>query len=536
MKKQLLVLFVFMLTGLWAIGQGNENFTNYPETANAYHDGTFLGMDGSTWTYTQCRGDSVITAPSPTFGKKRPLTSKIISGTLHNGCGTINFDYKQTFSTAVNLNLFVNGLLVKNVISTVQGAVTNSGPVIVNAPGDFTLMFKQADSTNSGQVTIDNVIWTAFGGGPTPEPTNYPTNFAASTAPFTINLAWMDAGGAQLPAAYLILASDQNNIVAPVDGTPVGDDAALADGHGALNVLQGVQHATFGNLPPNKPYYFKIFPYTNSGALINFKTDGTVPSTSATTSNTVIIDSIHFSNYNFADWILKSVTGAQVWTIDSIHGMNGGPCAKISGYAGASNENEDWLITPAMNFNNYNNELLTFQSAYKYTGPPLMALISNDYDGSTNPNDFTWTALSPAWSAGNWVWTPSGNVNVSATSGTQVYIGFKYTSTATESSTWELDDILITGDLIIGIDEKSSSQAAFSVSPNPASGKCTLKFSNDGKKEIRVVSLIGTPVMEAATEQASYSLNLSSLAPGIYFVQVSLPDSKTTQVRKLIVQ
>jgi hypothetical protein len=536
MKKQLLFSIIFLLSGFWAIGQGNENFTNYPETANAYHDGTFTGMDGSTWSYTQSRGDSVIVAPSPTFGKKRPLTSKIISGTLHNGCGTISFDYKQTFSTAVNLNLFINGLLVKNVISTAQGVVTNSGPVTVNAPGDFTLMFKQADSSNSGQVTIDNVIWTAFSGGPTPEPTNYPTNFAANPSPFTINLGWTDAIGAQLPGAYIILASDQNNIVAPIDGTPIPDDVNLADGHGALNVLQGVQVAAFGNLPASKQYYFKIYPYTNSGALINYKTDGTAPSATATTSNTVIIDSIHFTNKTFGNWILKNVTGAEVWVVDSIHGINGGPCGKMSGYAGQSNVNEDWLISPAMNFNLYNNEALTFQSAYKYTGAPLEALISNDYDGTTNPGDFTWTPLTATWSAGNYAWTPSGTVNVSGTSGTHVYVGFKYTSDATAASTWELDDIVITGDLIIGINEKTTADGEFSVSPNPASGKCTLKFNNELKKEIRVISVIGSTVLETATDQMNYSLNLNSLTSGIYFIQVSIPAAKSTQVRKLVIR
>ncbi len=536
MKKQLLISLIFLLSGFLAIGQGNENFTNYPETANAYHDGTFIGMDGSTWSYTQSRGDSVIVAPSPTFGKKRPMTSKIISGTLHNGCGTISFDYKQPFTTAVNLDLFVNGLLVKNVTSAAQGTLYNSGPISVNTPGDFTLMFKQADSSNSGQVTIDNVIWTGYSGGPAPEPTNYPTSFAATPSPFTINLAWIDATGAQLPAAYIVLASDQSNIAAPVDGTPIPDDANLADGSGALNILQGLQVAAFGNLPAGKQYFFKIFPYTNSGALINFKTDGTAPSSAATTANTVIIDSLHFTNKTFSNWILKNVTGAEVWVVDSIHGINGGPCGKMSGYAGQANVNEDWLISPPMNFNMYLNEILTFQSAYKYTGAPLEALISNDYDGATNPGDFTWTPLTATWSAGNYAWTPSGAIDISAINGTQVYVGFKYTSDAIAASTWELDDIVITGDKIIGINEKTSSEGGFTVMPNPAAGKCTLTFNNAGNKEIRVISIVGNTVMELSTDQMNSSLNLSTLSPGVYFVKVMIPESKTTQIRKLIVQ
>jgi hypothetical protein len=374
-----------------------------------------------------------------------------------------------------------------------------------------------------------------LGGAPNPEPTNYPTSFSATPSPFTINLTWIDATGAQLPATYLIKASTQNNIVAPVDGVPVADDGNLADGSGALNVNQGVQAGAFGNLLSNHQYYFKIFPYTNAGTNCNYKTDGTAPSATATTPTTVIIDSIHFTNKTFSNWIVKNVTGTQVWSIDSIHSA-GNPFASMSGYSGASFENEDWLISPAMNFNNYNNEILTFVSAYKYTGAPLEALISNDYDGATNPGDFNWTALTPTWSAGNFVWTPSGPVNVSGTSGTHVYIGFKYTSDATASSTWELDDIVITGDVLQGISDKVASEGGFSVNPNPASGKCSLKFNSEGNKEIRVVSVVGNTVMETATDQINYTMSLNSLAPGIYFVQVTMPDAKTTQVRKLIIQ
>ncbi|MDD4602223.1 MAG: choice-of-anchor J domain-containing protein [Bacteroidales bacterium] len=536
MRKPLFFLIIFLMFSAVSFGQGNETFANYPETGNAYHDGTFLGLDGSTWTYTQCRGDSVIVAPSPTFGKKRPITSKIISGTIHNGCGTISFDFKQPFSTAANLNLFVNGLLVKNVVTTTQGVLENSGPIVVNAPGDFTLMFKQADSSNSGQVTIDNVIWTAYSGGPVPEPTNYPTSFVATPSPFSINLSWVDAVGVQLPAAYLILASDQDNIVAPVDGTPVPDDANLADGHGALNVPQGIQHATFANLPGNKQFFFKIYPYTNSGTLIDYKNDGTAPSANATTPNTTVINSQNFNNYSLSPWVPYNVIGAQVWTIDSIHGLDGGPCAKASGYSGGSNENEDWLISPAMNFNLYYNELMTFQSAYKYAGPALEAFISNDYDGSTDPNDFIWIPLTATWSSGNWVWTSSGNVNLSGVSGPQVYVAFKYLSSTTESATWELDDIVITGDLLDGVNENSAQNATFTVYPNPSSIQCTVGFASSETREIKLLSVIGSVVFETITNQQNYKLNLQHFSKGIYFIQVHNVNGNTTQVKKLIVQ
>ncbi len=41
--------------------------------------------------------------------------------------------------------------------------------------------------------------------------------------------------------------------------------------------LTGVQTATINTLVPGKHYYAQIFPYTNSGAATDYKTDGTVP-------------------------------------------------------------------------------------------------------------------------------------------------------------------------------------------------------------------------------------------------------------------
>ncbi len=541
MKKQLLTLIgiILLFSASSTSGQGLENFNNYAGTSGTYSDGTFIGQDGSTWSYSQCRSDRAIVVPSPCMGKGRNPTGKVVSGTLINGCGTLSFDFKQGFSSAVNLNVYVNDLLVGNVTSPGgvgdTSIVHNSGSILVNAPGAFVLKFKQADSLTAGQVTIDNVTWTAYSGGPVPEPTNYPTNFTAAPSPFTMNLHWTDAIGAQLPVAYLLLASDQNNIVSPVDGVPVSNDPNLADGHGALNILQGIQVASFGNLPPSKQYYFKIFPYTNSGALINYKTDGTPPSATASTSNTVIIDSIHFTNKTFYNWIVKNVAGDQVWGIDSIH-LAGNPFASMSGYSGGSFVNEDWLISRAMNFNNYINEVLTFVSAYKYTGAPMELLISNDYDGTTNPGDFTWTPLTATWSTGNFVWTPSGSVNVSGTSGQHVYIGFKYTSDAIASSTWELDDIVITGDLLDGMNEQSVKNESFSVYPNPAADKCSLSFSMKGQKEIHLISVVGNTIMETSTDQQNYSLNLNALSKGVYFIRVFCQDTKNTIVKKLIVQ
>jgi hypothetical protein len=50
-----------------------------------------------------------------------------------------------------------------------------------------------------------------------------------------------------------------------------------------MNVAHGVQTLTWGGLLPGTPYYFVIYPYTNSGALIDYKTSPDAPTATATT-------------------------------------------------------------------------------------------------------------------------------------------------------------------------------------------------------------------------------------------------------------
>ncbi len=65
----------------------------------------------------------------------------------------------------------------------------------------------------------------------------------------------------------------------------------------------------------------------------------------------------------------------------------------MSGFEGAPFENDDWLISPALDLDNYINEVLTFQNAKNYTGNDLEVKISIDYDGGGNPYSGTWTTL-----------------------------------------------------------------------------------------------------------------------------------------------
>jgi hypothetical protein len=293
---------------------------------------------------------------------------------------------------------------------------------------------------------LDNVL--IIGEGeyvPDPEPTNYPTDFVATASGQSIALSWTDAVGAQLPAGYLVLASDSPTIDAPTDGIPVANDNVLSDGSAALNIMPGAQTAHFYNLPQNTTYYFVIYPYTNSGENINYKTDGTPPTAEATTEETTFLLFTDF-NTDWGGWTTVSVVGAQQWSRNNTYGLEGTPCALMSGYAGGNNENEDWLISPPVNLSATSNEVLRFFSAKNYTGPQLELRISTEYNGTGNPNDFTWQVFTDEaiWSPGSFAWTESGYIDLSSFTNNTIYVAFQFFSTASASANWEIDNVSIT--------------------------------------------------------------------------------------------
>ena len=147
------------------------------------------------------------------------------------------------------------------------------------------------------------------------------------------------------------------------------------------------------------------------------------------------------------DWTTYSVTGAQVWTYSSTFGNPGG-MMKMSGFATTNNANDDWLISPAQDLSTLTTANLSLDNAYKFTGNPIEIKISNNYT-SGDPTLATWTTLTGATlSAGNYVYANSGLLNISAFTGAgnnNVHVAIRYTSTASAGSTWEVDNVKISG-------------------------------------------------------------------------------------------
>ncbi len=100
------------------------------------------------------------------------------------------------------------------------------------------------------------------------EPSNSPTSFACGATTLTsIPLSWVDATGATLPDQYLIKWSTISyaSIIDPIDLVAEGNTST------SQNIAQGVQSFSPTGLSNGTTYYFKIYPYTNSGSNVNYK-------------------------------------------------------------------------------------------------------------------------------------------------------------------------------------------------------------------------------------------------------------------------
>ncbi|MDD5508800.1 MAG: choice-of-anchor J domain-containing protein, partial [Bacteroidales bacterium] len=373
--------------------------------------------------------------------------------------------------------------------------------------------WQEAQQATMGAINA-NQLFGAF--TPDPEPSGYPTDFAASPQGFDIVVTWTDATGTQLPHRYLILAADGIISTTPQDGVPVADDTDFTDGNGAANVDFGAGTLTFSGLTAATTYYFKIFPYTNSGEYINYKNDGTPPEAETTTSNLKVIHQEDFESQTLGDWQTYSVTGDLVWEPSS---FSNNWFARMSGFSGSPLENDDWLISPPLNLENYHNEVLTFISAMNYAGPALQVKISTDYEGSGNPGQAEWTSLEAVLSPGNWEWASSGQVDISAYDGNQVFVAFQYTSTTTEAATWEVDDIVIVGEANVGMVDPAPA-IEMNVYPNPATGQIQLNLPL-GRYEGILYSVRCEIIRRYILDGNNFTISLEEVPTGLYILRIT---------------
>ena len=143
-----------------------------------------------------------------------------------------------------------------------------------------------------------------------------------------------------------------------------------------------------------------------------------------------------------------SVLGTEKWHFDSSKSSYG---AQMSGYtSGASHENEDWFISPAMDLTGKSNVVITFEHARGPEGSMSVPVsnytlwITTNYT-SGSPSTATWTQLTiPTHGTAAWGFVSSGNITIPSDKlSSTTRFAFKYVCNNTESATWEVKNVVV---------------------------------------------------------------------------------------------
>ena len=148
---------------------------------------------------------------------------------------------------------------------------------------------------------------------------------------------------------------------------------------------------------------------------------------------------MNFISAGQGDWTIADIKTlpsgiSYVWKADSQYGMRASAFVNSKRY-----ETDSWLVSPV--FSLANGGTLTFEQAQRYAASgctDLHIMVTTSDTGSTiDPSK--WTEVAPdKWPSGsNWDFITS---KATLPAGT-VRIAFRYTSTTTTASTWEIKTV-----------------------------------------------------------------------------------------------
>ena len=156
------------------------------------------------------------------------------------------------------------------------------------------------------------------------------------------------------------------------------------------------------------------------------------------------------TDLDISGWINYAESGGQYWT-EQVYGGNG--YAEFTAYNTGDSLNVGWLISPGIDMDAQDGEILNFQTEYAYPDSghyPLEVFVSTDFDGTeSGVSSATWEPISAVIAhpdvTGDWfTWIDSGAIDLSTYSGT-LHIAFKYTGsdTSNQNSTIHVENVII---------------------------------------------------------------------------------------------
>lgn len=166
--KPLLAMFMLLALAIPAWADGTETFDGIKSGSSSYSTGTFVGVDGGTWSYTLSRTDQSIDGKALTLSGG----AELISGTLGGGISSLSFNWKRPYSESFDqwdVDIYVNDVLVNKFsesVGTTNEVYFYSFNLDNPVDGDFVIKFKVNGGSKKMRLTIDNLSWVSPGSTP----------------------------------------------------------------------------------------------------------------------------------------------------------------------------------------------------------------------------------------------------------------------------------------------------------------------------------------------------------------------------------
>ena len=190
----------------------------------------------------------------------------------------------------------------------------------------------------------------------------------------------------------------------------------------------------------------KYFGVAGLKSVTKYSIDGVTPDepeTPETPANAYINESFATSLGAFTT---QEVIGNFAWKHEV---YNDKGYAKVSGYDGSSQNAESWLISPAINFSNETAAYIAFDYVINKGEASAAAanhkvVITSNYTGDVATTEWTEVGYG-AVNNNNWTFHNTGKIALpeSMMGKAAVVIAFKYMSTTANSSTWEVNNVVV---------------------------------------------------------------------------------------------
>lgn len=170
-KVSLFLIFVLSLNILLpssvslAETKKTETFDNLGLTGSSYVDGSFVGVDGITWTYTGARNQDTFGIDGTGIMFRDPGKA-VESSAISGGISSISVDLKKAFTSTADrqVEVFINGQSIGKSEAFSDDAVHTFTVNNLNVAGPFTIKVANAATK---QVVVDNISWTSNEAGAT---------------------------------------------------------------------------------------------------------------------------------------------------------------------------------------------------------------------------------------------------------------------------------------------------------------------------------------------------------------------------------